>query len=67
MSVASFNFFIGGALGTWLNGMVMKQYATEQIFYPTSYMMLAVSILAAIFISRFEMRKRQQTCSVLRN
>nr|WP_320014188.1 MFS transporter [uncultured Desulfobacter sp.] len=67
MSVASFNFFLGGALGTWINGMVMKQYGIKQIFYHTSYMMLTVSILAALLISRFETRKRQQACDVLRN
>lgn len=59
MSVVSFNFFLGGALGTWVNGMVMKKYGIEQIFYHTSYMMLTVGIVAGIFISRFEMRKRQ--------
>ena len=59
MSMASFNMFVGGAVGTSVNGMIMKTYGITRIFYNTSYIILAVGILAAIFIARFEMRKRQ--------
>ena len=38
---------------------IMKSYGTARIFYNTSYVILAVGILAAVFIARFEMRKRQ--------
>lgn len=59
MSMASFNMFVGGAVGTSINGMIMKTYGTARIFYNTSYVILAVGVLASIFIARFEMRKRQ--------
>lgn len=59
MSLASFNMFVGGAVGTTFNGMIMENYGTSQIFYNTSYVILTVGILAAIFISRFEMRKNK--------
>jgi predicted MFS family arabinose efflux permease len=59
MSLASFNMFIGGAVGTSFNGMIMKNYGVSRIFYNTSYVIFIVGILSAIFIARFEMRKRQ--------
>lgn len=59
MSLASFNMFVGGAVGTSFNGMIMKTYGVSRIFYNTAYVMLIVGILSAIFIARFEMRKRQ--------
>ena len=30
MSMASFNMFVGGAVGTFVNGMVMKSYGTAK-------------------------------------
>lgn len=59
MSMASFNMFVGGAVGTSINGMIMKTYSTARIFYNTSYIILAVGMLAAVWIARFEMRKKQ--------
>ncbi|TDT72495.1 putative MFS family arabinose efflux permease [Hypnocyclicus thermotrophus] len=57
MSLASFNMFVGGASGTALNGYIMKQYTISKIFYNTSYILLTVGFIAAIFVARFEMRK----------
>lgn len=57
MSLASFNMFVGGAIGTSINGRIMETYGVSQIFRNTSYIMLVVGIISAIFISRFEMRK----------
>ncbi len=59
MSMASFNMFVGGAVGTSINGIIMKKYSVTRIFYNTSFVILIVGIVAAIFVSRFEMRKRQ--------
>lgn len=59
MSLASFNMFIGGAVGTSVNGMIMETRGTARIFYNTSYIILIVGIVAAVFIARFEMRKSQ--------
>lgn len=59
MSLASFNMFVGGAAGTALNGMIMKNQGISNIFYNTSYIFLVAGLIAAVFIARFEMRKRQ--------
>lgn len=59
MSLASFNMFVGGAVGTSFNGMIMETYGVSRIFYNTSYVILLVGIISAIFIARFEMRKTQ--------
>ena len=59
MSLASFNMFVGGAVGTTVNGMIMKTYGTSTIFYNAAYIIFAVGIISAVFIARFEMRKNQ--------
>ncbi|GAA0180004.1 multidrug effflux MFS transporter [Clostridium sediminicola] len=61
MSMASFNMFVGGAVGTSINGIIMKKYGVTRIFYNTSYVILVVGIIAAILISRFEMRRSQRS------
>lgn len=58
MSLASFNMFVGGAIGTTLNGTVMKNYGASQIFFNTAFILLAVGILATLFVSGFEKRKK---------
>jgi len=63
MSMASFNMFVGGAVGTSLNGKIMENYGITKIFQNTSFVILVVGILAAVFIARFEMRKRQSAYS----
>jgi predicted MFS family arabinose efflux permease len=57
MSLASFNMFVGGAVGTSINGRIMETYGVAQIFRNTAYIMLVVGIISAILIARFEMRK----------
>ena len=59
MSMASFNMFVGGAVGTSINGMIMKSYGTVRIFHNASCVIFIVGILAAIFIAQFEKRKKQ--------
>jgi len=58
MSLASFNMFIGGAVGTSFNGIIMKKYGVSMIFRNTAYVIFIVGVLAAISIARFEMRKK---------
>ncbi|MDD3171930.1 MAG: MFS transporter [Bacilli bacterium] len=59
MSLASFNMFVGGAIGTTLNGTVMKNYGASQIFFNTTFILLAVGILATLFVSGYEKRKKE--------
>ena len=58
MSLASFNMFIGGAVGTALNGRIMLTHGITSIFFYASFILLAVGIVAAFFIARFEMRQK---------
>ncbi|MBK5244196.1 MAG: MFS transporter [Eubacteriaceae bacterium] len=59
MSLASFNMFVGGAVGTSINAMIVQNYGVSTIFYNAAYVIFIVSMLAAVFIARFEMRKKQ--------
>jgi predicted MFS family arabinose efflux permease len=59
MSLSGFNLFLGGSCGTFLNAALMKTHGAELIFRSASFVFLAASLLAALFVSRFEMRKRQ--------
>lgn len=57
MSMASFNMFVGGAVGTGLNGILIQKAGIQQIFFNASWVMLAAALLSAVFVARFEMRK----------
>lgn len=59
MSMASFNMFVGGAIGTSVNGLIVENIGISQIFYNSAISILIVGVIAAIFVSRFEMRKKQ--------
>ncbi|MFA9463599.1 MAG: MFS transporter [Velocimicrobium sp.] len=59
MSLTSFNMFVGGAVGTSLNGMIMKSYGTSSIFFHTAFVILFVGILAAILLAAFDRKKEQ--------
>lgn len=60
MSLASFNMFVGGAIGTYINGRVMNTYGTSAIFFNTAFIILAVGIVAAVFIAKYETRKKSR-------
>lgn len=53
MSLASFNMFVGGVLGTSLNGFIIGKYGTARIFINASVIMLVVGILATLFVVEF--------------
>lgn len=58
MSLAGFNMFIGGGLGTVINGQIIKSGNIESIFINSAFLMLIVGILAAILVSRFNTEKK---------
>ena len=60
MSMASFNMFVGGALGTSLNGMVMDSVGLSQIFINASILILIAGIVSAILVSKFEMKQQMK-------
>lgn len=48
MSLASFNIFVGGAIGTIINGKVLDNYGVSNIFIISSIIMLVVGFIASI-------------------
>lgn len=58
MSLASFNMFVGGAVGTIVNGKIMAQIGLSPIFLYASFIMLIVSIIATFFLAGFEKRQK---------
>lgn len=63
MSLASFHMFIGSAIGTGLNGIFIKNMGIAQIFFHTAFILLGVGVIATIFLSQFEKRKRNNKLS----
>ena len=59
MSMASFNMFVGGALGTSINGLLMDTIGLPPIFLYASVVILVAGVISAVFISRFEMGLKQ--------
>lgn len=59
MSLASFNMFVGGAVGTSINAMVIETGNLATIYLSSAIILFLVSMVAALFISQFEARKRQ--------
>ena len=58
MSLASFNMFVGGAVGTVVNGKIMAINGINSIFFIASFIIFIVGFIAAVFIARFEMRQQ---------
>ena len=52
MSMASFNMFVGGAIGTTLNGVLMNSIGLSQIFIYASVVILLAGVFSTIFISK---------------
>ncbi len=63
MSLASFNMFVGGALGTMVNGRIMINTAISNIFLYASVVMLIVGLASAFFLVGFETRRKQSEVS----
>ena len=61
MSLASFNMFVGGAVGTNINGRIMTTFDTSQIFFNASFIILIAGIISAYFISGFEKRRAKKS------
>jgi len=59
MSMASFNMFVGGALGTSLNGVLMDTIGLPPIFLYASVVILAAGVISAVFVSKFEAAQKQ--------
>ncbi|WP_354680777.1 MFS transporter [Mariniflexile fucanivorans] len=59
MSLASFNLFLGAALGTQINGQLIEKYSASIIYSSASLIVMVVAIVAAIVIANYETRKRQ--------
>lgn len=56
MSLASFNMFVGGGIGTLINRRILNNFGVNRIFSVASIIMLIVGIAACIMINYFQMR-----------
>jgi len=52
MSVASFNMFVGGAVGTSVNAKIISSYGIDKIYLIASVLMLIVGIATSFFLKR---------------
>jgi len=52
MSLASFNMFVGGGIGTFLNGKILTGWGFEAIFIFAAALILAAGTLAAALLQR---------------
>lgn len=59
MSLASFNLFVGAAIGTQVYGKLIETFSAFYVFSIASFIVLGAGIIAAILISGYEERKRQ--------
>ncbi len=59
MSLASFNMFVGGAVGTSVNAVVIQNFGLAKIYLNSALILFFTSMIAAVFIARFEKRKKQ--------
>lgn len=54
MSLASFNMFVGGAIGTNVNGSLIETMPINQIFFNSSIIILVVGVVATILVGNSE-------------
>ena len=52
MSMASFNMFVGGAVGTSINARIISSYGISKIYLVASILMLIVGFATSIFLRR---------------
>lgn len=59
MSLASFNMFVGGAVGTSINALVIDSGSLSTIYLNSAVILFLVSMVAALFVSQFEALRQQ--------
>ena len=52
MSLASFNMFVGGGVGTLLNGHILNQWGFEPVFLGAAGLILLAGIIASRLLER---------------
>lgn len=61
MSLASFNMFVGGAIGTGINGRIIEASSIGVIFLMASVAMLLVAFISSTVVKRINSRANQLT------
>lgn len=59
MSLASFNMFVGGGVGTFVNGYILKQFGISMIFSVASVIMFLLAIIASSVVA--SIKNKSQT------
>ena len=60
MSMASFNVFVGAAVGTTINGSLMKVVGLRTIFTYSGILLFFVGIIVAIFVSTNKIKQQKK-------
>ena len=55
MSLASFNMFMGGGIGTFVNGRLLKVFGFDPIFFSAATIIFFVGLVSTILINKFAM------------
>lgn len=58
MSLASFNMFVGGGIGTFINGYILNHYGISKIYISASLIMIVVGLIATQTIKIIKKRKQ---------
>ncbi len=51
MSMASFNIFVGGAIGTGINARIIEVYSVSRIYLIAAFLILIVGLASSVFLS----------------
>ena len=57
MSLASFNMFMGGGIGTFINGRLLKAFSFGPIFFSAAIIIFLVGLVSTILINGFTMNE----------
>ncbi|MBN1226147.1 MAG: MFS transporter [Deltaproteobacteria bacterium] len=60
MSLASFNMFMGGGIGTFVNGRLLKVFGFDPIFFSAATIIFFVGVVSTILLNRFSMSTKKE-------
>ena len=60
MSLASFNMFMGGGIGTFVNGRLLKVFGFNSIFFSAALLIVFVGLVTTLLIHTFSLSTRKK-------
>ncbi len=52
MSLASFNMFVGGGIGTFINGKILNSFGISKIFIVAGTVMFIIALISTIVVQK---------------